>query len=446
MPSVDGIVSGIDTTGLINAIIGAKSVPVRKVEDQIEDFTNRREKVSGLSNRMKDLQTAIEAMDEEKEFRGRKARTSSADQFSLDVTSAAAFGTYDIRVENLAKTETEVSQGYADADALGAIPEGTLLINYGGATYSITVDSTNRSLSSLASQLASQAGLSASVIDTGESGSDRYRLMVSGQDSGAANTISFDTSGLTGLTGTVPTFTEEQAADDARIALNGVTVRSATNEFSSLLPGLSLTALAEGTEAVSVGVERDPKGMIDRGKAFVKAYNDVISYYNTNTAFNADANIAGPLLGESTSRRAVEQLGQMVGAQYGTGTLDSLAQFGFKTERDGTISLDETAYSEALEDSEDDLVALFTSSTGALPMMRDTIRDTFVDADTGSLASMSKSLESTIQSMQDWVTDTNDRLDTYAEGLRKRFTSMEQSLGSIQSSRSFLTSLFGSTT
>lgn len=445
MPQVDGIVSNIDTTGLINAIIAAQKVPLNKIEDQISDYQNRREKVAGVSNRMKDLQAAIEKMDTEAELRGRKATLSSTDQFDMSLGASAAFGNYSIRVTGLSSNETEVSQGYAAKDTLGTVPEGTLVVTYAGTPHTITVDSTNSSLSGLADELSQVAGLNAAVVDTGETGANRYRLMVSGEDTGASNTISFDTSGLTGLTGTLPVFTEKQTAADATISLNGVTVKSATNTFTDVLPGISLTAKAEGSTAVKATIAQDAGSMLSHANAFVKAYNDVLNYYNTNTAFNADENIAGPLLGEGSTRRAVEQLGQMVADQYSTGgEYTALSQFGFSTDRDGVLSLDESKFTEALADHEDEFVSLFTSDTGPLPTMRDTIANSFIDAETGTLASVTDSLESTIKTMQEYVDDQNDKLDAQAESLRSKFTTMEQVLGNVKSSSNFLAALFGS--
>ena len=53
-------------------------------------------------------------------------------------------------------------------------------------------------------------GLSAYVLNTGAD-SEPYKLVVQGEDTGTDNSISFDTSGLTG-SGTVPSFTEQRAA------------------------------------------------------------------------------------------------------------------------------------------------------------------------------------------------------------------------------------------
>ena len=64
MASVDGIVSGIDTTGLINAIVTARTVSINSMKQNKSDFEKQRESVAGVKNRMQSLVDAIGKLDE----------------------------------------------------------------------------------------------------------------------------------------------------------------------------------------------------------------------------------------------------------------------------------------------------------------------------------------------------------------------------------------------
>ena len=75
-------------------------------------------------------------------------------------------------------------------------------------------------------------------MNTGEA-SNPYRLIIQGEDTGSANTIEIDTSGLTGG-GTVPSFTEQTAAADAELSINGIDVVSDSNTVSDSITGLTL--------------------------------------------------------------------------------------------------------------------------------------------------------------------------------------------------------------
>lgn len=452
MPAIDGIVSGLDTTALIDSILGVAAVPQVVMQEQLAEYEERLEAVSGVKGRLEDLATAIEGLDEIDEFASYTATASDEDYVTVTADSDVNPGSYEVEVLALADNEVEVSEGFADKDSTGVVGEGTLNITYGGETTAVTIDSSNSSLELVASEINDNVdGVTAYVMDTGDA-TDPYRLVIQGDDTGADNTISVDTSGLSG--GTVPTFTETSTATDAELSINGISVFSGTDTFTDVVPGLTIEADALTGSAITVDVETDTDGLIEKVQGFVDAYNAVLDYYNTNSVYNPDTDIRGGLVGESGARSVISSLGSLVAEAYSgvSGDYTALSQVGISTSSDGTLELDTEALTDALNDDYDSVEALFTtddddtSTYGPLSTIRNTIEDLYVDSDTGTLTSRIDSLESTIEDYEERITDFNEYLSNYEERLRQQFTYMETVLGELQAQQSFLGALLTSST
>ncbi len=446
MPSIDGIVSGLDTTSLIEAIVEAVAGPKYLLEEELEQTEELKDKVAGIKNRLEDMVDAMEAMDEETEFPAFASSLSEEGYVDVTLDSEALPGVYTVDIVTLASSETEVSDGYDDRDLAGVWGSGDIVIDYGTDQFTITLDGTE-DLDDIAQKITDETdGLTAYVMDTGEA-TGNYKLVVAGQDTGADNTVAIDVSGLSG--GTTPTFTETVTAADAEAAMNGVSVFSSDGVFDDVVQGMSFTALQVTTQSTTISVTRDDTALTEKVQGFVEAYNEVLSYYNTNNTYDADAGIEGPFVGDSTIRNLINTLGDMVTGQYAIpdAAFESLAQVGISTNSDGTLDFDTAEFTDGLDDYYDDVVALFTydngeGDQGPFAALRDRVDDVYIDSD-GLLADKQDSIEDSIEDLEDRIADFEERLDSYAERLRDQFTAMETVLAEIQSSQSYLTALFG---
>jgi flagellar hook-associated protein 2 len=435
MPSVDGIVSGMDTTALINAIVEASAGTKYVMQKQLDGYEDKQEKVAGIKNRLDSLVDTIKTMDGPTEFPSYGSTVSDETKMTAVTDSDVTPGTYSIEVSALAQSESEVSTGYADIDTTQVISTGTYQISYGSSTLSVAIDSTSNTLDGLAGKLDALDGLAAYVLDTGAA-SNPYKIVVMGEDTGASNSV--DLSGLTGVS-----FTETVRAQDASLEVNGVAVSSDSNSLSDTIPGLDLSLLETTTSAVTVQVNRDEEAIVDKVQAFVDGFNEVINYYKTNTLYDTEKGIKGALIGDGTVRNIVEKLGSMVTAQYDLGLdFESLGQMGISTSQDGTIAFEASEFKDNMASNMDAVVGFFTDEAGPLATMRDRIEDVYLDTDDGNLKARSDSLEDTIADLEDSIIDFEERLDSYASRLRDQFNSMEVVLGDLFATQSYLSSLF----
>jgi flagellar hook-associated protein 2 len=433
---VSGIVSGMDTGAMVDAMVGVYSLPQKALEQDIQNAERKKQAVSGVMKRLDALDSAIEDIEDEDDFKVYKADYEETDAFTVTAESGAIPGNYSIQVNTLATTELEVSQGFADKSSNAVIAKGTLTVTYGGTDSEIEVEASTSSLTKLAEMIDDIDGLSAYVLDTGSS-SDPYKLVVQGEDTGADNTIEFDTSGLAGA-GTVPSFTEQRTAGDAEVEINGITVSDSDNNFSSAIPGLDIEILQTTTSSENVTVSLDADKIESNVQSIVDAYNDVVNYVHQNQVFNSDLGIKGPLVGETTVQRVLRRMQTIVSSEYSVGDeINSLSLMGIKTSSDGTLAITSSDFGDSLETYLDDVVAMFTEDDGFSSDMRDQV-DTYTDSVDGTLESMKDSLEGRIMDLKDSVAEYDYRINRYESRLRAQFASMEQLLGGMQGTSNYM--------
>ncbi len=205
MPAIsfsNGLASGLNTSAIIDAIIGAARRPAVLMEGRIADRSNQISAFQGLSAMLLSLKIETDRLGAPESFDTLSVSSSDEDVLSATAESSASPGTYTFTVNSLAQPEILASQGFASVDSV--VGTGSVSITVGtGDEETITVGAGASTLSGLRNAInASDAGVTASIINTG-SGASPYKLVLTSKTSGAANTIAIEAN-LTG--GTAPAF------------------------------------------------------------------------------------------------------------------------------------------------------------------------------------------------------------------------------------------------
>ncbi len=439
---LDGISTGLNTTALIQAITASKQVTIDSMEDRIAEYEEKQSEIATLISLIGDMEDALDAIADIGDFRSFSATYEENDAFSVSVDGDAVAGSYDIEVSALAKAELEISQGYASKTSDGDIGTGTLGITYAGTTTNVTITS-DMNLSEVAAAIDDIDGVTAYVMDTGDA-STPYRLVVQGDDAGSANTISIDTSGLSG--GTAPSFTESVSASSASLTINGIAVTSDTNTVVDAVPGMTITLTDTTTSAINVTVDDDPEAIEEKIQTFVDAYNAVMTQFNTQSVYDSENDIRGAFVGEASVGRVILGLQTVLTSSFsGLGQdYDALSLIGIETDSDGKLSIDSDKLQELLIAEPDQVADLFTGTGGFIEAMLDRI-DVYTNSTDGTLEVRSDSLEERISDMEDQVEVYEDRISRESERLRAQFSAMEAFVGSINSTGQYLTALLAQT-
>lgn len=439
MPAVDGIASGLDTTSLIEAIVGAAEVPKIMIEADLAETEDHIEKVAEFKTKLSTLQDALEDIDSLEEFGENAVTLSEEGWVEVEVGAETPPGSYEISVNELARSAMEYSQGYADAGAAGDLGAGVVSVTYGGSIETVVVDLT-MSLEDLASEINDLDGISAYVMYTGDA-TDPYRMVVLGDDTGADNYLTVDGSALVG--GTPPAMTTAVTAQDAEVEINGITVYSDSNEVSDAIPGMDITLTSTTTSPITATVTRDTDAVVAKVETFVDAYNSLRTFYSLNTDFDADEGIRGALFGDSTIRGIIDSLGSKISANYSADDYFGLGNIGINTKQSGNLEFDSTVFEEQLLENTEDVLALFSDDDGFAKTVITQIEDVYL-SDDGLIETRTETLEDTVESLEDAIDQIEERLENMEARLRNQFTYMETVLGQLQSTQSQLGALLGS--
>ncbi|HHF09060.1 MAG TPA: hypothetical protein ENL28_00425, partial [Candidatus Atribacteria bacterium] len=281
-------------------------------------------------------------------------------------TSSAVTGTYLLRVEQLAYAhQIATSSSYADYDTT-TFGEGTITIQVGtGASVEITIDSSNNTLEGIKNAInKSGAGVTASIVNT----TDGYKLLLSSKQTGLEGAITV-TSDLSGGEATLSDFYDIQPAQNARITLGtsegGATplvYESSSNLVEDLIPGVSLNLKAASTESVVLTVEEDLESIKENIRNLVAKFNEFQDFVSENTSFNADAGVAGALLGDTSLQRIQYQILNNLFRRVTHSYFENVAKIGISVDHYGRLSLDESKLEEALQSNLEEVKKLFVNT------------------------------------------------------------------------------------
>jgi flagellar hook-associated protein 2 len=159
-----------------------------------------------------------------------------------------------------------------------------------------------------------------------------------------------------GATGT----TIGSAAADALVAIDGVQLKRESNTINDLIPGvkIDLNSAQPGT-IVTIGKTLPTTALTNAVQDFVATYNELF------TALRADLHPeTGSLRTDLAARELRRQLQQLTMSPIGDGALTKLAEIGVKTNRDGTLMLDNALLTKALVNNPEAVEKMFAEPKG----------------------------------------------------------------------------------
>ena len=217
---------------------------------------------------------------------------------------------------------------------------GSISIQVGSGTATTLTISSDNTLSTLATAIGSAGlGVTASVV-TNSDGSSSLKIVSS--MAGTANNLTVgssivDTSNSLGYTSAV-------TGADASITVDGVSLTSASNTVSDVIPGVTFQLLATSTaasdgslEPVQVVVANYNTDVVSSVEALVSDYNSLVSAMNTQEGNDSSGN-AEPLYGSPTLTLLQQQLMNGINTQNPNGYLTAITD-GTGTILSGSMSI-----------------------------------------------------------------------------------------------------------
>lgn len=465
-----GIGSGLDIKGIVDALVNAEKAPKTAQLNRLERATTA--KFSGLGQfrgALSEFQAVLKDLNNPALFDKRSASSGKTDVFTVKADSRAVSGNYSVQVFNLAQTSKVALRGVDSPSA--QIGTGSLTISAGDKTLNVNVTDANNSLAGIRDAINASgkgAGISATIVND-PSGEGGARLVLSSSAFGTGNDFSVSSTSTTGdlsvLNFTAPATTDFTAqpvdpanpreprvisyARDATVAIDGITINSASNEIKDAVEGVTISLKkAQSAEeltaanSVNLNVGEDRAGVKSAVNKFVDAYNKLFSTIESLTKVTPVGGddgqpLAAALVGDASVRSFMSSMRNELGNPGSSdGAFRILADLGVSTQRDGKLKVDDTRLNAALNDSFAQLGGFLTGAEGLMGRLQTTVKPY---ADTGGiLESRTTALQNTLSSVDDQRERLTRRVDQLEARLFSQFNAMDALVGQLSNTSNFL--------
>ncbi len=296
---------------------------------------------------------------------------------------------------------------------------------------------------------------------TSDNGVDGVRLILTSSATGASNRIvvsvdedndgtfeeatsETDTTGLSKLAfnatygaagapnGGTQNLTQSQAAIDAELKVNGLTLFRSSNTISDIITDVTLNLLSVATTTpkptVTLSLAKDLTSITGNINGFIGSYNKVVGLARSLSVANSSGRTL--LTGDSTARGIINTLRSAITATF-KGKIP--ASLGLSHSKDGVLSLDTAILEKAIDN---DLQGVLDTLDAMAVFLEATAKD-YIDL---LIPAKLDGLNNSVRITKDRIEGVELRLSIKQESLTKQFSLLEQTLSKLQSGEDFLSS------
>ncbi len=461
-----GTGSGVDTTSLVTSLVDAQFAAKKgQLSSKLDTITSQISAVSTLKSNITDFTKALETLVKSGTLASQPVVSNMGVLSATALTGAKLSGLNStIKVNQLATAQTAVS-AKVQTPGTKTFSSGTLTLTTGTATYrqnpnvndkpvpdtmtglsggksfSITIDSTNNTLSGIAAAInAKNTGVTASVVSDADGGA---YLSLKGP-TGAAQAFSMTAdkadSDLATLDVGLGASTKSQMSissksQNAQLTMDGVPVERATNEISDLIAGAKLNLSSVGTTTLTSS--RPTTAITNAVSDFVETYNGIVQTIKDQTD-----PITGVLRADPAAKNLLRSLQGLTSKVLSDtaipGAPNTLAAIGVRTTRQGLLEIDDATLTSVMTKNPDAVESIFSygGSSGLYAAMQ-SLQFNATSSIYGLGASNTNYLKSraTVTDAQDKLTDQAASMTTR---LTQQFSSMNAKVSAYKSTQSFM--------
>lgn len=432
-----GVGSGLDLQTMLTKLMDAERAPIRALDTKITATNSKISLYGTLKSNLDAFRTSALTL----EFSSRlSAMTATSSDTSVVGTSAAftaSAGSYAVEVTQLATAQKNVSMGYVTGTTFSG---GAIDFTVAGvAAPTITLDPGSYTLQEVSTRINDAAvGVTATVINAA---GGEQRLILTSNQTGAANTFSF-ASTLTPSAAQASLATADPTkgttAQDATMTLDGIAVSSSSNQFTSVVTGLTFTAAKLGTSTVSV--QNDNAKITAAVQSFVDSYNAVATTIKSNSSYDAATKTAQGFNGDSSARAVLDSLGTArttVPPALSAATFKTLSELGVTIQQTGLLSLDSSQLATAVATSSTEVIKTLNAYGNTFREAVDTMQNSG-----GVVSARVQSMKDAIKSFQSNQTTLEYRITLIEKRYRTQFSALDGLVSQMNALSSRLSQTF----
>ncbi len=445
---ISGLVSGLDTAGIVNSLMNVAKLPQLQLTDKKNDLSKLVTALQALNSKTASLADSAKKAVNPASWSVLGAKVSS-DAATASVRSNGAPTSVTFSVDRLAQSQISLSDSFGSvADLTGGASK--LSLKVGDTVTEIDVSGATSPADLAAAISRSDAGVAASVTSSTDAfGTQTYRLQLTGKTTGADQTFSLyagDAAAVAGGTASEVSLTTARTAQDAQVTLwpgsaAQHSVSSSSNKFTDLLTGLDVTVTKSGGDPVTVDVASDTEALTKLGSNLVSQLNQVLSEIATQTASKTTTDSSGNprvtggvLSGNTGARMLALDLTQAASRDVNGVSPSSL---GITLNKDGTFSIDEAKFSAAVTDDPSRVQSILTGIADRVDRVATRASDKY----DGTLTAQITSTDRQIDDLGTRITNWDSVLEVRRGALERQWATLETTLSQLNSQSSWLSSM-----
>jgi len=387
--SSPGIGSNLDINGIVSKLMSVESQPLTQLTNKEVSYQAKLSAYGSLKSALSSFQGSLSSLINPSTFTALSANVGDSTVLTATTSSVASPSSHSVEVQQLSQAQS-LRTDFTAANVSDVVGTGSLTFYFG--TYSggaftpnltkgaqtVTVDAAHNSLAGVRDAINNASiGVSASIVNDGTtnrlvltsvSGADNsLKIAVSDAD-GVHDDVASGLSKLAydpaGTVGSGKNMFETVEAKNSIVKVDGVTINSSTNQVVGAIQGVTLSlAKTNVGAATTVSIARNTSSASTSVSNFVKMYNDLASTLKDLTAYDSKTKVAGVLLGDSAARSIQWQMRGVLNTaiQDLNGNSTTLSSIGVSFQKDGTLALDSTKLTTALNNDATAVAGLFAA-------------------------------------------------------------------------------------
>jgi flagellar hook-associated protein 2 len=444
--AVDGLISGLDTTSLINQLMTLEAGPQTLLKAKVTTSNTLVTALQALNTSVASLAT-LAAKSATTESLDVYAATSSSSTVTTSAANTATSGSLDIVVDQLAQSQA----GVTAAMTVASTTDYTLVTSDGTQT---TITAASTDLDDVVTAINdAAAGITATKIASGTNtaGETQYRLQITGAETGAdgafalhAGTAAMVADGTSKNVLTDPGAAMLRTAQDASVTLWAGTsasqiITSSTNTFADLLPGVAVTVSAVSTAPVTVSVDRDDAAVSTIAKNLVDSLNTLFAQISTKSAVvsstdgSGAAVVSGGIFSGDSTVRDVKQL--IVNAASYPVAGRSPSEIGISITKTGTLEYDPDKFATAMADDPEFVKSVLAEISSRVAEAAANSSN----KDDGLLTSRITGQQSLVKDLGSQIDNWDLRLNSRRSTLERTYSALEVQLSNMNAQSAWLT-------
>jgi flagellar hook-associated protein 2 len=431
------MLSGLPVDDLISSLMSIERQPLVSLQSKQSSFNSKLSAFGTLKSAVSTFQTAVKNVSGDA-LAALTATSSKTETIGVSIAkgSGASAGSYAIEVSKLAQSDKLVSSAVAPGTKFTAA-DSSMSISIGGKE-PVPLTLTDTTLAGLSGAInKANAGVTATILNDGTGD----RLVITGNETGAANTVKITATGsLAQFDTTGGSMTKSQSAQNAEMTIDGIAVSKPSNTVTDAIKGVTLNLNQTNVGSpVKISLAKDTTAVTNQITAFVDAYNTLATAVNKQTAYNATTKTGAVLNGDAGARSILTSIRAELGKAVTDSTgLKTLSDIGIAFQRDGTLKLEKPdKLKSALETNFTGVSSLFSATDGVATRLTKVTEEML--GSKGLFKTRTDGLNASISSMDKSMDRMELQLAQTEKRYRAQFTALDTMMTNMQNMSSYMT-------